>query len=128
MRNLFLLAHRSEVPNQLILRVVELNPRRGTSPQGLNLMPRYHLSIMRLKHPKLQELLGRRLTREDPESGYQRTKLFSLQIFSSGSVRHQSLYLDNGCLQLMMDERHMFQELELKAGGIISLGGNRNHL
>src|ERR1044072_6868538 len=98
MSNLFILAHMSEVPNQLILRVVENNPRRGTSPQGLNLMPIYHLSVLRLKHPKFQELLGRRLTRENPENGYHRTKLSFLQIFLIAPVRHQSWYLDSGCL------------------------------
>src|ERR1044072_3513781 len=125
MRIFFLLAHMSEVPNQLILMVVEDNPRRGTSPQGLNLMPRYHLSIMRLKHPKFQELLGRRLTREDPESGYLRTKLFILQISLTAPQKHQSWYLDNGCSRHMTGERHLFQKLELKAGGVVGFGGNQ---
>ena len=82
--------HMSEILNQFILRVAKDNPRRETSPLGLNLMPKYHFNILRPKHPKFQELLGRRrLTREDTENGYQRTKILSLQIFSSGSVRHQ---------------------------------------
>src|ERR1044072_4353133 len=126
MSNLFLLAHMSEVLNQLIMRVVKDNPRRGTSPQGLRLMPRYHSSILRLKHPKFQELLGRRLTREDPENGYQRTKLSFLQIFLTAPLRHQSWNLDSRCWQHMKGERHMFQELELNAAGAVGIVGNQN--
>src|ERR1044072_2045615 len=126
MRNLFLLAHMSEVSNQLFLRVVEDNPRRGTSPLGLNLMPRYYLSILRPKHPKFQELLGRRrLTRKDPEGGYLRTKLFILQISLTALLRHQSWYLDSGCSRRKTGERHMFQKLELKVGGVVGFGGNQ---
>src|ERR1044072_2541366 len=105
MSYLFLLAHISEVLNQLTLRVVKDDPRRRTSPQGLNLMPRYHQSTLRLKHPKFQELLGRRLTREDPESGYLRTKSFILQISLTTPLRHQSWYLDSGCWRHMTGER-----------------------
>src|ERR1044072_4507076 len=125
MSNLFLPAHMSEALNQLILRVVEENPRRGTSPQGLKLMPRYHSSILRLKHPKLQELLGRRLIRKDPESGYLRAKLFILQISLTAPQKHQSWYLDSGCSRHMTGERHLFQELEFKAGGVVGFGGNQ---
>src|ERR1044072_4198541 len=107
MRNLFLLAHMSEVPIQLILRVVEDNPRRGTSPQGLNLMPRYHLSILRLKLPKFQEFLGRRrLTRKDPEGGYLRTKLSILQISLTAPLKDQRWTLDSGYSRHMTGERH----------------------
>src|ERR1044072_5403183 len=125
MSTLFLLAHMPEVPNQITLRVVEDNPIRRTSPQGLNLMPRYHLSILPLKHPKSQELLGRKLTREDPESGYLRTKLFILQISLTAPQRHQSWYLDSGFSRHMTGEKHLFQELELKAGGVVGFRGNQ---
>src|ERR1044072_1123698 len=83
---------------------------------------------MWLKHPKFQELMGRRLTREDPENGYQRTKLSFLQIFLTGPVRHQSWYLDSGCLQHIKQERHMFLELELKPGGVVGLRGNQKEV
>src|ERR1044072_5152489 len=126
MSNLFLLAYMSEVLNQLILRVVEDNPRRGTSPQGLRLMPKYHSSILRLNHPKFQELLGRRrLTRKDPESGYLRAKLFTLQISLMAPKKLLSWYLDSGCSRHMTGERRLFQELELKAGGVVGFGGTQ---
>src|ERR1044072_1667467 len=121
---LFLLAHRSEVLNQFILRVVKDNPRRRTSPQGLDLMPRYHLIILRQEHPESSGLLER-LTRKDPESGYLRTELFILQISLTAPLRHQSWYLDSGCSRHMTGERHMFQELELKPGGVVGFGGNQ---
>src|ERR1044072_3237820 len=79
---------------------------------------------MRLKHPKFQELLGR-LTRKGPESGYLRTKLSILQISLTAPLRHQSWYLDSGCSRHMMGERHMFQGLELKPGGVVGFGGNQ---
>src|ERR1044072_9414438 len=79
---------------------------------------------MRLKHPKFQELLGR-LTGKDPESGYLRTKLSILQISSTAPLRHQSWYLDSGCSRHMTGEKHLFQELELKAGGVVGFGGNQ---
>src|ERR1044072_9021468 len=82
-------------------------------------MSRYLSSILWLKHTKFQELLGRRLTREDPENGYQRTKLFFLQIFLTAPLRHQSWHLDNGCLQLIKEGRHVFLELELKPGSVV---------
>src|ERR1044072_7979031 len=80
---------------------------------------------MRLKHPKFQELLGRRLTREDPESGYLRTRLSILQISLTAPLKHQSWYLDSGCSRHMTGERHLFQRLELKAGGVVGFGGNQ---
>src|ERR1044072_66251 len=126
MSNLFLQAHMSEVLNQLILRVVEDNPRRGTCPQGLRLMPRYHSSILRLNHPKFQELLGRRrLIRKDPASGSLRAKLFTLQISLMAPEKLLSWYLDSGCSRHMTGERRLFQELELKAGGVVGFGGNQ---
>src|ERR1044072_6350616 len=125
MSNLFLLAHMSEVLNQITLRVVKDNPRRETSPHGLNLMPRYQPSTLQPKPPKFQELLGKRLTKEDPESGYLRTKLFILQISLTAPLRHHSWYLDSGCSRHMTGERHMFQKLELKAGGVVGFGGTQ---
>src|ERR1044072_7356675 len=89
-------------------------------------MPRYHLSILRLKHPKFQELLGRRrLTRKDPEGGYLRTKSFTLQISLTAPLRNQSWYLDSGCSRHMTGERHIIQKLELKPGGVVGFGGNQ---
>src|ERR1044072_9262210 len=79
---------------------------------------------MRLKHPKFSELLGR-LTRKNPESGYLRTKLSILQISLTAPLRHQSWYLDSGCSRHMTGERHLFQRLELKAGGVVGFGGNQ---
>src|ERR1044072_9972433 len=74
---------------------------------------------MWLKHPKFQELLGRRLTKEDPENGYKRTKLSFLQIFLTDLLRHQSWHLDSGCLQLIKEGRHMFLKLEFKSESIV---------
>src|ERR1044072_7555554 len=76
------------------------------------------------QHPEFSELLGR-LTKEDPESGYLRTKSFTLQISLTAPLRQQSWYLDNGCSRHMTGERHMFQELELKPGGVVRYGGNQ---
>src|ERR1044072_162603 len=87
-------------------------------------MPRYHLIILRQEHPKSSGLLER-LTRKDPESGYLRTKSFILQISLTAPLRHQSWYLDSGCSRHMTGERHMFQELELKLGGVVGFGGNQ---
>src|ERR1044072_1763896 len=98
MNNLFLLVYMSEVLNKLTLRVVKNNPRIDTSPQGLRFMLRYPSSILRLNHPKFQELLGRRLTKVDPENGYQRTKLSFLQVTLAAPANHQSLCLDSGHL------------------------------
>src|ERR1044072_9035240 len=88
-------------------------------------MLRYHSSILRLNHPKFQEPLGRRLTRKDPESGYLRAKLFILQISLMAPRKHLSWYLDSGCSRHMTGERHMFQEMELKDGGVVGFGGNQ---
>src|ERR1044072_6323779 len=79
---------------------------------------------MWLKHPKSSELFGK-LTKEDPESGYLRKKSFTLQISLTAPLRHQSWYLDSGCSRHMTGERHMFQELELKPGGVVGFGGNQ---
>src|ERR1044072_8836587 len=87
-------------------------------------MPRYHLIILRQEHPESSRLLER-LTRKDPESGYLRTKLFILQISLTAPLRHQSWYLDSGCSRHMTGERHMFQSLELKPGGVVCFGGNQ---
>src|ERR1044072_5970279 len=87
-------------------------------------MPRYHLIILRQKHPESSGLLER-LTRKDPDSGYLRTELLILQISLTAPQRHQSWYLDSGCSRHMTGERHMFQELELKAGGVVRFGGNQ---
>src|ERR1044072_2908922 len=87
-------------------------------------MPKYHLIILRHEHPESSELLGR-LTREDPKSGYLRTELYILQISLTAPLRHQSWYLDSGCSRHMTGERHMFQALELKPGGVVGFGGNQ---
>src|ERR1044072_8004848 len=87
-------------------------------------MPRYHLIILRHEHPESSGLLER-LTRKDPESGYLRTELFMLQISLAAPLKHQSWYLDSGCSRHMTGERHMFQELELKPGGVVGFRGNQ---
>src|ERR1044072_8307527 len=125
MSNLFLLADMSEVLNLFILKEVENDLRRRTNSQRLSLMPRYHKSTLRLKHPKFQELLGKRLTRKDPEGGYLRTRLSILQISLTAPLKHQSWYLDSGCSRHITGERHLFQRLELKAGGVVGFGGNQ---
>src|ERR1044072_3434847 len=66
-----------------------------------------------------------RLTRKDPESGYIRTELFILQISLTAPLRHHSWFLDSGCSRHMTGERHMFQRLELNAGGVVGFGGNQ---
>ena len=40
-------------------------------------------------------------------------------------LKHQSWYLDSGCSQHMTGERHMFQDLELKSGGVVGFGGDQ---
>src|ERR1044072_3938637 len=117
---LFLLAHRSEVLNMLILRVVKNNPRRGTSPQGL----KEYMTTQKSEHPEPSEVL-KKLTGKDPEYGYLRTKLFMLQISSAAPLKRQSWYLDSGCSRHMTGERHMFQEQELKPGGVVGFGGKQ---
>src|ERR1044072_1805201 len=76
------------------------------------------------QHPEFSELMVK-LTKEDPESGYLRTKSFTLQISLTAPLRHQSWYLDSGCSRHMTGERHMFQELKLKPGGVVGCGGNQ---
>src|ERR1044072_3781142 len=120
MNILFFLGHRSEVLNMLILRVVKDTPRRRISPQGL----KEHMTTQKSKHPEPSEVLEK-LTRKDPESGYLRTKLFILQISLAAPLKRQSWYLDSGWSQHMTGERHMFQELELKPGGVVGFGGNQ---
>src|ERR1044072_7547557 len=66
-----------------------------------------------------------RLTRKDPESGYIRTELFILQISLTAPLRHHSWFLDSGCSRHMTGERHLFQRLELNAGGVVGFGGNQ---
>src|ERR1044072_5041565 len=114
MRNSSLLELITEVLKHLSLKRVNNTLRKGTSSQQLNLMPRYPLSILRPKPQKFQELLEKGLTREDPEGGYQGTKLPILQILSMAQTRFQSLVLDSGCWKLIVDKRHMFKEVELK--------------
>src|ERR1044072_9611228 len=104
-RNSSLLELITEVLKHLSLKIVNNTFRRGTSSQQLNLMPRYHLSILWPKPQKFQELLEKGLTREDPECGYQGTKLFVLQILRTAQTRFQSLVLDNGRWQLMLDKQ-----------------------
>src|ERR1044072_2893244 len=120
MNTLFLLAHRSEVLNMLILRVVKNNPRKRTSPQGL----KEYMTTQKSEHPEPSEVL-KELTGKDPEYGYLRTKLFMLQISLAAPLKYQSWYLDSGCSRHMTGERHMFQELELKPGGVVGFGGNQ---
>src|ERR1044072_4601058 len=78
-----------------------------------------------LKMLILRVLKEKKLIRKDPESGYLRTKLFILQISLAAPLKHQSWYLDSGCSRHMTGERHMFQELEFKAGGVVGFGGNQ---
>src|ERR1044072_3377571 len=99
MNTLFLLAHRSEVLNMLVPRVVKNNPRRKTSPQGL----KEYMTTQKLKHPEPSVVL-KELTRKDPEYGYLRTKLFMLQISLAAPLKHQSWYLDSGCSRHMTGE------------------------
>src|ERR1044072_8183794 len=105
MKNSSLLELITEVLKHLSLKRVNNTLRRGTSSQQLNLMPRYPLSILRPKPQKFQELLKKGLTREDPEGEYQGTKLSVLQILRTAQTRFQSLVLDSGCWQLIMDKR-----------------------
>src|ERR1044072_6617391 len=92
MNTLFLLAHRSEVLNMLVLRVVKNNPRKGKTLQGL----KEYMTTQKSKHQEPSEVL-RELTGKDPEYRYLRTKLFMLQISLAAPLKHQSWYLDSGC-------------------------------
>src|ERR1044072_8690173 len=107
-----------------ILRVVKDNLRKGISLQRLRIMLKEQVTIQKSKHQEPSEVLEE-LTRKDPESGYLRTKLFILQISLAAPLKHQSWYLDSGCSRHMTGERHMFQELELKPGGVVGFGGNQ---
>ena len=40
-------------------------------------------------------------------------------------LKHQSRYLDSGYLRHMTGERLMFQDMELKSGGVVGFGGNQ---
>ena len=40
-------------------------------------------------------------------------------------LKHLSWYLVSGCLQHMMEKRHMFQSLELKPGNVIGFKGDK---
>ena len=48
-----------------------------------------------------------------------------LQISLMAPLKHQSWYLDSGCSRHMTGERHVFQDLELKPGGVVGFGGNQ---
>src|ERR1044072_3714968 len=122
MISLYPLVLRSEPLILIKLKVAKV--RRGISLQRLNLMLKFHRNIQRLEHHKFPELLVK-LTQKDPEDGYLRTKLFILQISLTAPLRHQSWYLDSGCSRHMTGERHMFQSLELKPGGVVGFGGNQ---
>src|ERR1044072_6548919 len=66
-----------------------------------------------------------RLTRKDPDSGYLKAKLIILQISLMAPTKHLSWYLDNGCSRHMTGEKHLFQKLELKPGGVVGFGDNQ---
>ena len=48
-----------------------------------------------------------------------------LQMSLTTKLKHQSWYLDSGCSRHMMGRKHMFQSLELKAGGYVGFEGNQ---
>src|ERR1051325_6991806 len=48
-----------------------------------------------------------------------------LQMSLTAKLKHQSWYLDSGCSRHMTGRKHMFQILELKAGGYIGFEGNQ---
>src|ERR1051325_8146622 len=48
-----------------------------------------------------------------------------LQMSLTTKLKHQSWYLDSGCSRHMTGRKHMFESLELKAGGYIGFRGNQ---
>ena len=48
-----------------------------------------------------------------------------LQTSLAAKLRHQSWFMDFGCLRHMTGRRHMFQDRELKPEGFVGFRGNQ---
>src|ERR1044072_7918369 len=67
----------------------------------------------------------RKSMRNHFNTSWLRAKLFTVQISLMAPKKLLSWYLDSGFSRHMTGERRLFQELELKAGGVVGFGGNQ---